>query len=400
MKSFNNTKGYTSNYTKEGLSISESVLYKAVENADGVPFHLVFGQKPGEGYYSFVGEGINRLLGITTAEFTESLYLSMIEEVRPLSDDIPADRSDSYEKFLKGELKSYKAEILIRTADGALKWILESSVPVREDETGRVIGASGILFDINECKQANDKMERARIYTEESEHLKTAFLRNISHEIRTPLNAIVGFSALLSDSGVEDPVLNSYIETIINNSNHLLAVISDIINIANIEANIVKISRNEVILNSIIRSLHARFLPEAEDRGIKLESEAGLPDEESIILTDSTILIQIITNLLVNAFKFTNQGEIKFGYRPKDQFLDFYVSDTGIGIPEEHLERVFDRFYQVEHTFTKQHEGTGVGLTICKKYVELLGGEIRLSSIPGIGSNFNFTIPFKKEMMK
>ena len=253
-----------------------------------------------------------------------------------------------------------------------------------------------IFQDITDRKENEEELIRAKDKAEESDRLKTAFLHNISHEIRTPMNAIIGFSNLLSEPDIDSSTRHSYIDMIMKSSNHLLSIITDIIDISNIEANIVKITRNGIILNSIIRSLYEQFIPKANEKKITMVSEPGLPDEESIILTDSTKLIKIISNLLNNALKFTQQGQIKFGYAVKDKLLEFFVSDTGLGIPEEYHQRIFDRFYQVDNTISKLYEGTGLGLAICKAYVERLGGEIRLSSTPGVGSTFYFTLPFEK----
>jgi CheY-like chemotaxis protein len=210
------------------------------------------------------------------------------------------------------------------------------------------------------------------------------------------MNAIVGFSSLLSEPDIDSSTRHSYIDIIMNSSNHLLSIITDIIDISNIEANIVKITKSGVNLNSVIKSLYEQFLLKANEKKITMISEPGLPDKESIILTDKTKLIQIISNLLNNAFKFTQQGQVKFGYAVKDKLIEFFVSDTGLGIPEEQHQRIFDRFYQVENPVLKLYEGIGLGLAICNAYVELLGGEIRLSSTSGTGSTFYFTLPFEK----
>ena len=253
-----------------------------------------------------------------------------------------------------------------------------------------------IFNDITKRKRTEEELIIAKEKAEENDRLKTAFLHNISHEIRTPMNAIVGFSSLLSEPDIDSSTRHSYIDIIMNSSNHLLSIITDIIDISNIEANIVKITKSGVNLNSVIRSLYEQFLLKANEKKITMISEPGLPDKESIILTDKTKLIQIISNLLNNALKFTRQGQVKFGYAVKDKLIEFFVSDTGLGIPEEQHQRIFDRFYQVENPVLKLYDGIGLGLAICNAYVELLGGEIRLSSTPGTGSTFYFTLPFEK----
>jgi PAS domain S-box-containing protein len=270
------------------------------------------------------------------------------------------------------------------------------SLSTVRDEEGNPIAMMGAVRDITERKRAEEELIIAKEKAEENDRLKTAFLHNISHEIRTPMNAIVGFSSLLSEPDIDSSTRNSYIDAIINSSNHLLSIIIDIIDISNIEANIVKITKSGVNLNFVIKSLYEQFLLKANEKKITMISEPGLPDKESIILTDKTKLIQIISNLLNNALKFTRQGQVKFGYAVKDKLIEFFVSDTGLGIPEEQHQRIFDRFYQVENPVLKLYEGIGLGLAICNAYVELLGGEIRLSSTPGTGSTFYFTLPFEK----
>jgi PAS domain S-box-containing protein len=250
--------------------------------------------------------------------------------------------------------------------------------------------------DISNRKTVQSELLIEKERALENDRLKTAFLHNISHEIRTPLNAIVGFSALISEPDIDNSTRRSYANTIINSSDSLLAIISDIIDFSYIEANIVQVSGEAFHLNSVMKSLYERFLLRSNETGITLIVETGLTDNDSMIYTDKIKLIHICTNLLHNAFKFTRQGQIIFGYTVKDKLLEFFVSDTGLGIDKKYHQKIFDRFFQVEDPLTKYHAGTGLGLSICKAYIGLLGGEISLSSFPGEGSAFVFTIPFEK----
>lgn len=254
----------------------------------------------------------------------------------------------------------------------------------------------GSIRDITARKKAEEELIKAKDKAEESDRLKTAFLQNISHEIRTPMNAIFGFSALLGESDIDNQTRNSYIDMILKSSNHLLSIITDIIDISNIEANVVKITKSAVVLNSVIGSIYDQFHLKLRDNNIGLVVESDPAGEKEIIFTDNTKLIQVISNLLNNAVKFTKEGEIRFGYKIKDKVVEFFVSDTGIGIPEEYRQKIFDRFFQIENPTSKIYEGTGLGLAICRAYVELLGGEIWLASSPGSGSTFYFTIPNEK----
>jgi PAS domain S-box-containing protein len=253
-----------------------------------------------------------------------------------------------------------------------------------------------IFQDITDRKEKEEELKRALEKAKESDALKTSFLHNISHEIRTPMNAIVGFSGLLAEPDIDSSTRHTYTEMIMSGADHLLSIITDIVDFSNIEANIVKINRNGVVLNFIIRSLYKQYMPKADEKKLVLVSQPGLTDDESKILIDNTKLIQIFTNLLNNAIKFTREGQIIFGYNVKKKMLEFFVSDTGLGIPEEYHQKIFDRFFQIENPVSKLYEGIGLGLAICKSYIELLGGEIRLVSKPGVGSTFYFTLPFEK----
>ena len=257
-----------------------------------------------------------------------------------------------------------------------------------------------IFQDITDRKINEYELVKSKEKAEESDRLKTAFLHNISHEIRTPMNAIVGFSTLLGEPDIDALSRQSYIELIMQSSNHLLAIITDIVDIANIEANLVKTSKTGINVNSTLKTLCDQFRLRADEKKLLLTCENALENSEAFILTDSTKLSQILSNLISNALKFTNDGEIKVEYKVKDNFLEFSVSDTGIGIPGEYHERIFDRFYQVQNAVSRLYEGTGLGLAISKAYVELLGGKMWLASEPGKGTTFLFTIPYEKQVVE
>ena len=375
---------------------SEALYCNAIENADGVPFQLIFGPRPGEGYYLTIGSGIRNLLGLSKEEFTERAFHEMIEEIIPLSDNMPSDLPESREKLINGELKSYKAEVLVRMPGGEKKWIQDTSLPLLDDETGKVIGAFGILFDIDERKNNLLNLEIAKGKAEESDRLKSAFLHNLSHEIRTPLNAIVGFSSLLGEMENDPWKRQELVDIIFNSSDHLLEIFDDIVEISNIEANTVSIRKEKVNIEVKLRKVYDRFRTRADEKRISL-GFIGTPDSNEInLFTDGYKLSRVLTNLVSNALKFTSAGKVEFGYTLKGDNIEFYVSDTGIGIPPEHHEMIFKRFFQADSSNTRRYEGTGLGLSISKAYIELLGGKIWLKSHPGEGSVFYFTLPLEK----
>jgi PAS domain S-box-containing protein len=263
---------------------------------------------------------------------------------------------------------------------------------ISEKSVGRVWS----FRDITRQKKAEADLIAAKEKAEESDRLKTAFLHNVSHEIRTPMNAIIGFSTLLNDPGLseEDRVL--YIDIIFKSGGQLLSIINDIVDIANVESGQAKINLTSINLNSTLRNLNEQFSISGKQNNVTLNLKTPLPDDASIILTDGTKLVQILSNLINNAIKFTTNGRIDFGYVLRDKYLEFSIKDTGIGIPPEYHARIFDRFYQVDSAVSRQYSGTGLGLSICKGYVDLLGGTIRVESEPGKGTLFVFTIPYNR----
>jgi PAS domain S-box-containing protein len=247
--------------------------------------------------------------------------------------------------------------------------------------------------DITQKKSYEEQLIKAKEKAEESDRLKTAFLHNISHEIRTPMNAIVGFTALLDEPGLDADSRKQFINIITQSTNQLLSIISDIVDVSNIETNQVKLNISEVNINTIIKDLYDQFKITADQQKLLFFYEVKGPDKTSVLNTDKTKLVQILSNLLSNSFKFTKQGTVQFGYYIKNNCVEFYVNDTGIGVPEDKKLKIFDRFYQIENNSSRQYSGAGLGLSICKAYVEILGGSIWVDSKPGSGSSFHFTVP-------
>jgi len=245
-----------------------------------------------------------------------------------------------------------------------------------------------------ELMQTNEELFIAKTKAEESDKLKSAFLANMSHEIRTPMNGILGFSELLTTPNLELEKQKEYCEIIENCSNQLLSIIDDLLDISKIEANQLKIELLPTKLNSILPELYSIMLPKAKNHGINLLLVNDLEDDITII-TDKLRLRQILLNLLTNAIKFTKHGHVRFGYSIKNQEIEFFVEDTGIGIPDDQFEFIFERFRQVETEMSRTYGGTGLGLSISNALVHLLGGKIWLTSEINKGTTFFFTIPYK-----
>lgn len=265
---------------------------------------------------------------------------------------------------------------------------------------GKTAGRVWSFRDITERKKAEAELIAAKEKAEEGDRLKTAFLHNVSHEIRTPMNAILGFSTLLNDPDLNEKDRKLFIDTIFQSGNQLLSIINDIVDLASIESGQVKVNTKEINLNTELRRLSEQFSYKEKPQKITLSLRTPLSQRDAEIRTDSTKVIQVLSNLINNAFKFTKKGKIDFGYDLNEGFLEFFVKDTGIGIPLEHQLKIFERFYQVDSAVSRQYTGTGLGLSICKAYVELLGGRIWVNSTPGIGTTFYFTIPYVKNEIK
>jgi PAS domain S-box-containing protein len=261
---------------------------------------------------------------------------------------------------------------------------------------GKSAGRVWSFRDITRRKKAEAEIIAAKEKAEESDRLKTAFLHNVSHEIRTPMNAILGFSTLLNEPGVTDADRGLFTDVIFQSGNQLLSIINDIVDLASIESGQVKINMKEINLNTTLRRINDQFGYKEKPQKITVSLATPLSQKDADIVTDGTKLVQIISNLINNAFKFTKRGKIDFGYSLEGDFLEFYVKDTGIGIAPGHQPKIFDRFYQVDSSVSRRYTGAGLGLSICKAYVELLGGKIWVESAPGEGTIFRFTLPYKR----
>jgi PAS domain S-box-containing protein len=259
---------------------------------------------------------------------------------------------------------------------------------------GEVESVLANIEDITHVKETEQKLISLKDKAEESDRLKTAFLSNMSHEIRTPMNAICGFSNLLINNSFNDEQRNNFVEIININSQQLLSIINDIIDVSKIEAGQVSISYSNISVNDIIDEMQTIFSPTVKMKGVELIVSKGLSGNDSKIVSDELKIKQILSNLIYNAIKFTERGRIEVGYRLANSYLEFYVNDTGIGINPENFELIFERFQQVEGTTNESRKGTGLGLPISKAFVELLGGQIGLTSTVGVGTNFFFSIPY------
>jgi PAS domain S-box-containing protein len=289
-------------------------------------------------------------------------------------------------------------ELRLQKKNGEIAWVNSYAECVADPSAPEVLTLYGGLVDITERKRYESELLKAKEKAEESDRLKSAFLANMSHEIRTPMNGIIGFAELLKEPDNDPHVRDHYIKIINDNSEQLLHIVSDIIDISKIEAGLVELDETHCCLNDLMDSLYENYKPRVAAKGLGFELEKGLKPVDSSILCDSSKLRQVMDNLLTNALKFTHSGFIRFGYHKDAGRLHFFVEDSGIGISEAHTGQIFSRFWQVETGLARQYGGTGLGLSICKAFVGKMGGNMTVESAAGKGSKFLFDLPFVPSM--
>lgn len=249
----------------------------------------------------------------------------------------------------------------------------------------------GLLFE--DYFKQRQNLEQAKQKAEESDKLKSAFLSNIAHEIRTPMHGILGFADLLKTASLSGEQMQEYITIIEKSSARMLNTITDLIDISKIESGQIEITLSPVDLSHKMDMIYAIFKTEADKKGIQLLVNAEAQMAGVTIQTDREKLDAIFSQILKNALKYTRKGSVEFGYTRKGRDIEFFVKDTGIGIEPDKLLSVFERFTQADNSLSKTYEGAGLGLSITKAYVEMLGGTIWVESEPGKGSVFYFTLP-------
>ena len=292
-----------------------------------------------------------------------------------------------------------KAEYRFIHPDGSVEWVIGQAVP-QKNEHDVITGYIGTITDITERKKMESDLIRSKEKAEESDRLKTAFLTNMSHEIRTPMNGILGFLELLNTKNLDDNSRQQYMQVVNLSGQRLLDTINDIIEISKIEAGENELKITTVAISEIFKYYIDFFLPQAKQKGLSLSIAGQFSDNKIVVETDKYKLESIISNLLKNALKFTSRGTIQLGNYIENESLVFYVKDTGRGIPADKIDAIFKRFIQAETGLNRSYEGSGLGLTIAKAYIQLMGGKIWVESEVDKGSTFYFSIPYKLKSEK
>jgi PAS domain S-box-containing protein len=327
----------------------------------------------------------------------ESLYKNPDSWLDTLHPDDRADSTDT-ERFRTLEEVGYDAQYekryRILKPDGSVSWIKDTSFPI-QDENDVFIGFAGIAEDITKEVHYEQAMREAKEKAESANQVKSDFLAMISHEIRTPLNAILGMSQILKSKGLSSE-LQEYVDIITGAGNSLLSLVSDILDFARLEAGKLSFSNEPFDLHALVKQTVHGLLYQAREKGIKLDYDFDI-NSPNIVVGDHNRVRQVIVNLLSNAIKFTDDGSVKLTIQCKEKtesnvVFDMCVKDTGIGIRAENVDKLFEKFSQIDSIYNRKHRGIGLGLAITRQLVEAMGGKIEAKSIYNEGSEFRFTL--------
>lgn len=339
---------------------------------------------------NMISRPINKLVGLTK-QVSKGNFETVVEIHSKDEIGILADSFSNMCKNLKDLTSELKLKIEQLNEKNAEYEMLYEEHSSQNEE---------LSVNIEEIQYINKELMAAKEKAEESDRLKTAFLANISHEIRTPMNGIMGFASMLKSPDLSSAQQQKYIDIIEKSGKRMLNIIHNLIDISMIESNQADLYLEPEHLNTILDDLYTFFKPQTDSKGIQLILKKELPNEKSTIDIDKNKLVQVISNLINNAIKFTPSGRIVFGYEVQRTIIKFYVHDTGIGIPENMKEIIFKRFQQADYSYSKGFDGSGLGLSISKAFVEMHGGKIWVDSTIGEGSSFYFTIPHKSSSIK
>jgi PAS domain S-box-containing protein len=367
------------------LEQSHKLLFKLSEQVPGVIYQYRL-YPDGRSCFPYSSSGMKEIYEVSSDEVREDAT-TVFGRLHP--DDLERVSELIFESART--LQHFHCEFRVVLPRQGLRWRYSDAMPERMEDSGTLW--HGIIYDITDRKQTEHELIKAKEHAEESDRLKSAFLSNMSHEIRTPMNGILGFAGLLKEPNLTGEEQQKYIRIIEKSGARMLNIINDIISISKIESGQMETSISEMNVNESIEYVYNFFLPEVERKGIQLYVKNTLPSIEAIIKTDREKVYAILTNLVKNAIKYTNKGSLEFGYEKKGRYFEFFVKDTGIGVAKDRLEAIFERFIQADISDKRAYEGAGLGLSISKAYVEILGGKIWVESEFGKGSIFYFTIP-------
>ncbi len=373
--------------TRKRIEEEISKLSKGIENS---PVSVIITNN--SGIIEYVNPRFCELTG-----YMKSEILGRNPKILKSGNTSNAEYKILWDTIISGNI--WKGEFYNRKKNNEYYWESASIAPIfnKEHEITHFIA---IKEDITEKKKLLIELVASKEKAEESEKLKTAFLQNISHEIRTPLNGILGFSKLLQADDLTKEDIKEFTGIIQKSGNRLMETVGNVLDISKIETGLTVLHNTNYFVNTLLSDLFNFFSESANSKGLKFNYHCYFENDQSMIFSDESKLNQILTNLINNALKFTSEGKIEFGYNIKNNDIVFYVKDTGVGIPEDLKHRIFTRFAQVNLSISRGYEGAGLGLSICKGLVELLGGRIWFESEVDKGTTFFFKLPYQSKAEK
>ena len=361
---------------QQELEQSRNYLSTLLNNLPGMAFRCL--NNPSWDM-EYISKGCEELTGYTPGELMKGRPIVFGEVIHP------DDREWVWEQVQQAieDQSPYQFEYRIVTKNKMTKWVWEQGEAILS-KSGTVEALEGFISDISDRKHYEKKLK-------ENDRLKTAFLQNVSHEIRTPLNAVIGFSELIRENSITKEERNEYIDIVQSSGHKLLGILNNVLELSRIETGDTVLEKSEFALNQFMEGMLNFFRPHAQSKNLEIKFSPE-SDQDISINTDHSKLDQIMTNLINNAIKYTDQGTIEFGYTRQNADLIFFVKDTGPGLSQEQQARVFDRFYRTENRDAQLQEGVGLGLSICLELIELLNGQIWVESEPGKGTRFYFSL--------
>jgi PAS domain S-box-containing protein len=382
--------------TLKNLKESEERFRFIVEATNNVIYQLSYDSKK----YRYINPAIKNLTGYTPDELNDIDFSSIIEKIKNLKFGGSAigieELKDKLANRIGGE---FQADYLIRTKEGELRWLTDHSYPWF-DEKGIILGAFGIMSDITERMRAEEEIILAKEQAEEMNRLKTNFLSNMSHELRTPMVGILGYSEIMKNE-TKDDMTKRMADLVYKSGTRLMETLNLILDLSRLEAEKIEMTFSDVEIISLVKTVAEYYDEQASEKKIFLKIESDF--SSLYVQTDERMLRNSLNNLINNAVKFTSRGGVRVlvGIDKQDgKNALIKIIDTGIGISEENQEIMWDEFRQASEGFNRNYEGTGLGLTITKKFIQKLGGSINVESRLKEGSTFFVRLPLKENGFK
>ncbi|OEZ98610.1 MHYT domain-containing protein [Duganella phyllosphaerae] len=371
----------------QALRANEQQFRSLIRNIPGISFRSSMGY---DAPPVFVSDGMERLAGFPASDFvgpqrTRTLGSLVLPEDR---DYVEAEISRSVER-----LSAYQVEYRIRHADGSIRSMWEHGAVTRDESNPDLVWIDGVILDITERRQMEEELRQAKETAEQAAAARASFLANMSHEIRTPMNAILGFTDVLLDTEL-DPAQRRHLGTVRKEGRSLLRLLNEVLDTAKLDKGAVELEPDDYSLLGLIDELASTFGGNARAKGLTIDIEYD-PSLPAWLHGDELRMRQILGNLLDNAIKFTSAGKITLRAGARHGQLQIAVQDTGIGIAPERQAAIFDPFTQADASMTRRFGGTGLGTTISRQLVALMGGTISVTSVPGEGATFTVLLPLE-----